>query len=286
MIIANYSNVIQTNKSQLSPVINHLDKNLNKKNLKSYVNPDFKSDLNLYHFGGVNSLIKFIKNKFLYKNIIHVPIFHGTDLHKYSKDFNFLNRLKVELNFVANIILIYFCDYTYIVSENLLRKIPYFLRKKVRILSLGVDSQIIKKAVKKRGTVAFVNNNLRGIKNKNLAYLFCKKNDLNLIELSRLSHQNFLKKISSSEFLILTSFEEGSPNVIKEAILSNTKIITVDVGDALSQVSRFGGRLIDYNGKTIKIFEKSNNYSFNYLDISNTTSQIVNDAIYFKKNEK
>lgn len=37
--------------------------------------------------------------------------------------------------------------------------------------------------------------------------------------------------INSSDFLLLTSFREGSPQVIKEAMACNCPIVSTDVGD-------------------------------------------------------
>lgn len=50
--------------------------------------------------------------------------------------------------------------------------------------------------------------------------------------LGKLSHLQTMKKIASSKYLVLCSYSEASPTVLKEALYSGTPFISTDVGDA------------------------------------------------------
>ena len=58
-----------------------------------------------------------------------------------------------------------------------------------------------------------------------------------LISVRTLSQQQFNLYLNACNALIFTSFSEGSPNVIKEAMAANTPIISVAVGDTKEVIS-------------------------------------------------
>ena len=279
--INHHSRVFPTSNKPMSPIIKNLNHSANSKDcVISNINGTDDYDISFYHFGGLAMLLK----RLFAKSKIHVVVFHGTDLHRFNKDLSFLNRIKEYLNWVSNKLLMKYCDEIMIVSKSLFEFIPDKFKLKTSILFLGVDkinsySNIFKKNSSK--TIAFVNNNLRGVKNKKLAETFSLKNELILKELNGLKYKDFLKELNSSNYLIITSFKEGSPNVVKEALVLGTEVITVDVGDCKSLIERFGGTLINYSGIVEKKFEAQNNsYNEDYLSINrsiNMIKNIVND---------
>lgn len=231
----------------------------------------------------------FIKNKLLNKHTINVGFFHGTDLHRYNKDLNYLNKLKIHLNYFSNILLIKYCNYSYVVSNSMIKYIPPIFIKKIKIIMLGInltDINKIKRTKKNNKQLIFVNNNKRGIKNYELAKIFSKKNNFKLISVSGLSQMEFFKILKNSHGLIITSFNEGSPNVLKEAIALKSKIFTVDVGDCKSIIQKFGGYLIDYEGNLLREYKPDKNYKIKYLSIENTANQLIQDYKFFKLNDK
>ena len=58
--------------------------------------------------------------------------------------------------------------------------------------------------------------------------------------------------MNASDVLILTSFWEGSPNVIKESMACNLPIISVDVGDVKEVIlDTFNCFFVDYSAQEI-----------------------------------
>lgn len=82
--------------------------------------------------------------------------------------------------------------------------------------------------------VIFMSNPSRPEKNYSLAELSVKylnDNTVNLIPVFDKPHYEVVKYMCAADVLIMTSYNEGSPNVIKEAMACNCPIVTTDVGD-------------------------------------------------------
>jgi len=291
-MIINHISRVHSETKNLNPIVSILHRKFKSNKIASRLNSSKieKNQLNIYHFGGVYCFYKFLKFKF-YRNKSHnVIFFHGTDLHNYNKDFDFLNKVKSNINYVCNIMLMIFSDYSYIVSNSLIPHIPNLLLKKIKIINLGLDLDNIYNHdnVHANKNLIFVNNNNRGLKNFSLAKKFAKKNNFQIDQLMGLSQKEFFKKLRSAYGLIITSFQEGSPNVLKEAIAYGIKVFTVDVGDCKSNILRFGGTLIDYNSEILNEFKPNKKYSTEYFSIQNTVNQIENDFNLFMRfyNEK
>lgn len=287
MLVINHFSKVVPGKKNLSPIVLNLSNSINQLKFKvkiiSIINGQQPSEVNLYHFGGVWSYIKFLKyNK---KASLNIPVFHGTDLHNYTKDLNFFNKLKAKFNYLANLELIRRCSFFYIVSGSLLQYVPNRYKHKSHILNLGVFMDPIHYVIslnieKKENLVAFVNNNSRGLKNKELALRYCLNHDLEITEIVGLPYEQFLKKLAECQYLIITSFAEGSPNVLKEAILLGITPIVVNVGDCKEIIKRFGGILIDYSGKLIKNFKVNSDYDAEkYLSMDKTSKLLLNNII-------
>ena len=65
--------------------------------------------------------------------------------------------------------------------------------------------------------------------------------NLELKVVSGIEHNDLIKYINSADALILTSFHEGSPNVIKEAMTCNIPIVSTDVGDVKEVIEKTDG---------------------------------------------
>ena len=87
----------------------------------------------------------------------------------------------------------------------------------------------------------------KAIENANLAKDAIKdfNSNLELIELSGIaSRMEEALLINASDLLLMTSFSEGSPQVIKEALACNIPIVSTDVGDVKLLIGKTEGTFI------------------------------------------
>jgi glycosyltransferase involved in cell wall biosynthesis len=82
--------------------------------------------------------------------------------------------------------------------------------------------------------ILFGSNPERKEKNYELAEKACRLLNLTgvkLVPLINISHDDIPKYLNACDVLLLTSFYEGSPNIVKEAMACNCPVVTTDVGD-------------------------------------------------------
>lgn len=68
--------------------------------------------------------------------------------------------------------------------------------------------------------------------------------DLELLELKGCSREEVALLLNAAQCLIMTSFSEGSPQVIKEALATNTPIVSTDVGSVKEMISEVQGCVV------------------------------------------
>jgi glycosyltransferase involved in cell wall biosynthesis len=92
--------------------------------------------------------------------------------------------------------------------------------------------------------VLFLANPERLVKNYTLAKksieIFKKKydvKDIQLLAIYDIPHNQIVKYLNACNVLVFTSFREGSPNVVKEAMACNLPVISTDVGDVAEVIS-------------------------------------------------
>jgi glycosyltransferase involved in cell wall biosynthesis len=119
------------------------------------------------------------------------------------------------------------------------------IKRKIDIIPCGVDLTVFKmmdKTVSKRILNLSDNNKYVlfssafsiKIKNKplvNSALKYLVNEDIQLLELKDKTREEVSLLINSCELVILTSFSEGSPQIIKESMACNCPIVSTDVGD-------------------------------------------------------
>ena len=219
----------------------------------------YKPDLIHAHYG----LSGLLAN--LQRQVPVVTTFHGSDIHSGGKVL-FFSRLAIWLS-KANIF----------VTKQLLRQSGYN-GSKAHVIACGIDAEAFhpldrEEARKQLGwsqdgkyvlfAGAFDNN----VKNSPLAKAsVALLPDVRLIEMRGFSRKQVCLAMNAANCLLLTSFREGSPMVIKEAMSCGTPIVSVDVGNVAETTDGVEGVFItsrdpqniadniqmafDYEGKT------------------------------------
>lgn len=161
-----------------------------------------------------------------------VVTYHGTDIVE-------------KVSNVISSFSIFFAGWNIFVSEKLYQKALWRPKKNFSIIPCGVDLNIFKPiSLEKRESkldygsgkneILFSSSFSNKIKNFPLAndsFLLLKDLDPTLIELSNKTRLEVAEMLNRCDILLLTSFSEGSPQIIKEAMACNCPIVSTDVGD-------------------------------------------------------
>lgn len=183
----------------------------------------YKPDLIHAHYG-LSGLLANIQ-----RSVPVVTTFHGSDIHEGILNL-LLSRFAANLSkkniFVAN-------------HLKLMARSP----KNSVVIPCGADNEIFYPITKQEARnelgwtqedkiVVFAGAFDREVKNPNLAIdAINKLHGVRLIELKGYSRTEVNKLLNAADCLLMTSHREGSPQIIKEAMLVNLPIVTVAVGD-------------------------------------------------------
>lgn len=212
-----------------------------------------QADVIHIHFGGLYALALW----FLLIGIKRPKLitFHGTDIH--AKSINSAEsskeKLRIRLNQYASFVSILLFDRIGFVAEDMLEYVPKCLKKQLNnkgfIQKLGVDYNLFceepqalareKLNLNKKCIYAlFSDISGTSIKRRDLATDIVERlgEPYRLIIMCGVNPNMVPTFINSSDFVLLTSDEEGSPNIIREALSLNKPIFSVDVGDAKRQL--------------------------------------------------
>ena len=211
------------------------------------------ADIIHIHFGGMYALATRLLLAGIRKP--KVITFHGTDIHaktiKTTKSLK--GKIRIRLNQWASFVSFFLFDKLGFVAEDMLSYVPKFLRgqleRKGFIQKLGVDYHKFiveaKEESQKRleldtqySYVLFSDISGSSIKRRDIAVRIVEA----LGEPYRLNimcnvNPNIVPTyINASDFVLLTSDEEGSPNIIREALSLSKPVFSVEVGDARKQL--------------------------------------------------
>jgi teichuronic acid biosynthesis glycosyltransferase TuaC len=190
-------------------------------------------------------------------SIPFVITFRGTDLNGY-KNSNGIESIKSKvLRFISGIVAKK-SDQVIVVSKKLAAKLPKGLDFKV--LPSGIDLELFKpidktycrnklKLPQDKKIIFFPSDPNREVKRFDLAEkAFLQYNKINhqsiLLTTNNIPYTEMVYYFNASDLVLFTSKNEGSPNVIKEAMACNTPVLTVDVGDVSEYVNKCEGNII------------------------------------------
>ena len=181
-----------------------------------------------------------------------VITFHGSDVN--------LNRTNFYLSFLASRL----SDENIFVHESLSKKINLFSNQ-TEIIPCGVDLNLFKPFDKlasrdKLGLnhngyyILFSSSFNNKIKNAALAKLALDNiKNATLIEMKGYSREEVHLLMNAVDILIVTSYSETGPLVVKEALACNCPIISTDVGDVKKLVKGIKNcKIVEYDAKQIE----------------------------------
>ncbi len=244
------------------------------------------------HFGGLYALaVWFILIGINRKKII---TFHGTDIHAKAirTSESILEKVKIRLNQWASFISIVLYDKCGFVANEMTNYIPSLLKKilskKVFVQPLGVDYNLFSPIQKAEAQELLALKPAHYVLFSDVSNSTIKRRDIAQKIISRLPNYEILimcgvppKKvplyINACDFLLLTSEEEGSPNIIREALALNKPVFSVDVGDAFMQLKGLSNSQIISKEPTKAANQIINALSLQYTDNTRISKKALID---------
>lgn len=166
----------------------------------------------------------------LQRNVPVVTTYHGSDIHSKGR------------NLLFSKISIFLSAYNIFVSEKLQKQSGYHVGKQC-VVPCGIDTTVMhpierKEARKQLGWnaeakyVLFAGAFDVAVKNSTLAKAATSLVEgTQLIEMRGFNRKQVNLVMNAANCLLMTSYREGSPQVVKEALTCGTPIVSVDVGD-------------------------------------------------------
>jgi glycosyltransferase involved in cell wall biosynthesis len=226
------------------------------KNYKSFIQviEENRYDLVHAHFG----LSGMFAN--LQRKVPVITTFHGSDVNLKSN---------LIISSIANILSIQ----SIFVSKKLKEKVLLSsIKRKMHVIPCGVDLNLFFEIDKKiaRDYFHFINqkkyilfsssfdNKVKNVPLAKKSILLLNDPSIELIELKGYTRKEVNIMLNAVDMVLLTSFSEGSPQFIKEAMSCNVPIVSTDVGDVREIIGNTDGCfLTDFNPVNISQSIKS-----------------------------
>lgn len=250
-------------------------------------------DIAHVHFGGLYALAVWFA--MLGAHCPKLITFHGTDIHakaiKTAK--GFAEKAKIRLNQWASFACILLYKRHGYVAKQLLEYVPRILRqiraKREFIQPLGVDYSLFvptdprqmreKLGIGKGTQVLFSDVSNSNVKRRDLAEQIVDRlpADFHLLVMSGVKPDMVPSFINACDMLLLTSDEEGSPNIIRECLALNKRVYSVDVGDARQQLDGLANSTVISRDPDVAARQIIESLKSAYTDNSRETRQAVID---------
>ena len=195
-----------------------------------------------------------------------ITTFHGSDLQGVVKE-NGLRTIKGYIIVFLSRLSTLLSSYNIFVSARLVRSIPKkILNEKNIIIPMGYDSKLFKHINKsaarnmlsldlKKKYVLFAGNYSKSVKGYPLARKVINLLDesYELIKLDYAPYEKMVIYMNASDVLLMTSYQEGAPVIIKEALACDLPVISTDVGDVREIIEFVPGNFISKKRNPVKI---------------------------------
>lgn len=260
-----------------------------------------KFDVIHVHFGGLYALIVWFFLLGLGKKTFIT--FHGTDIHakslKTTKSLK--KKIKIILNQKASFFSIALYNKCGFVSKEMISYVPNFLvnryKSKFFVQALGVDYRIflpiaVSEAQKRLSLPSahyalFSDVANTPIKRRDIAQAIIsslKMDGIKILVMCGVKPDDVPMYLNASDFVLLTSDEEGSPNIVREALALNKRVYSVDVGDVRKQLVGLKNSMIISRNPVEAAKTIHDNMNVPYVDDSRHRLQGMLDLKYI--NEK
>lgn len=259
-----------------------------------------ENDVVHIHFGGLYALV--IWMFLLGVKVPKLVTFHGTDIHAKAikTEKRLLSKIKIKLNQYASFLSILAFDRVGFVAKEMEGYVPVCLNSKLRrkafLQSLGVDydsfklmdQDVAKNKLqlddKRYALFSTISNT--NIKRQDIAEAIIKEmgDDYELLVMCGVRPSEVPCYINACDFLLLTSDEEGSPNIIRECLALNKPIFSVNVGDAAYQLFGLTNSSIIERKPSIAAQTIKHKLQLPYIDDTRSSLRNRLDFDYLNKN--
>jgi teichuronic acid biosynthesis glycosyltransferase TuaC len=226
---------------------------IKQKGIKGYLRslPELKREIRLFEpdiihaHGGTVALLSNLQ-----RQVPVITTFHGSDIN--------INRIRW-MSAIAGVL-----SYKAIYVNNKLHKKAIIKKKTDVIIPCGIDmntfyplsqeeARSVLKFPKEEPYILFCSHFDNPVKNFTLAKEVMQMlPSIKVHEIVDRSREEVNLLINGASLVLLTSFSEGSPNVIKEAMACNCPIVSVDVGDVKEVIGSTEGCFItSYDSKDL-----------------------------------
>lgn len=205
------------------------------------------------HFGGLYALL--LRLALIGIKRPMVITFHGTDIHAKSikTAHSIAKKMKIKMNQWASFLSIPLFSLCGFVTDEMISYVPKAIRrrqkKKFFVQQLGVDYSLFtpitsseacqRLGIQQRPYALFSDVSGTNIKRRDIAEAIVNQmnGEIALLRITHVKPEQVPLYISAASFLLLTSDEEGSPNIIRECLAMNKPVFSVNAGDAAKQLA-------------------------------------------------